>query len=147
MVNGVCWTDGVKQTRTKAADVSSVSCHLKSCVVMVSGCGSAGLATVELKVATEMKETFTSVGTYVYREPLCVLQVAEYFVGRKSDAFIHGVTTCAAVESNTFRHGRHCFDAACVPYVRTCPPSTNQHPRCGLRRGCLCPVNNLSVTQ
>lgn len=51
--------------------------------------------------------------TYIYGEPLCVLQIAEYFVGRQNNAFIHGVSTCAAVNYTTFRHGRRRFDAAC----------------------------------
>lgn len=81
----------------------------------------------------ELKKTFIFPGTYVYGEPLCILQIAEYFVGRKSDAFIHGVTTTwATVNSTTFRHGRQRFDAA---YVRAyVPPPSNQHARtvCGV---------------
>ncbi len=64
------------------------------------------ISLVRAEVAEETKTTFTFPGTYVYGEPLCVFQIAEYFVGRKGDAFIHGVSTCAAVKSNTFRHGR-----------------------------------------
>ena len=59
-----------------------------------------------------------SPGTYVYREPLGVLQISEYFVGREGYAFVHGVTTCASVKSNTFRHGRQGLDAACVTWLR-----------------------------
>lgn len=65
-----------------------------------------------------MKKTFIFTRTYVYGEPLRVFQISEYFVGRKSDAFIHGMATCPAVKSNTFRHGRQGFDATCVACVR-----------------------------
>lgn len=61
---------------------------------------------VRAKVAEAVEKTFTFSGTYVYREPLCVLQVAEYLVRRQSNAFVHGMSTCAAVKSNKFRHGR-----------------------------------------
>lgn len=50
-----------------------------------------------------------SPGTYVYGEPLGVLQVPEYLVGRQRDAFIHGVTARAPVETDTFRHGQARF--------------------------------------
>lgn len=73
---------------------------------------------ISAKVDEEKEVTFTFPGTYVYGEPLCVLQIAEYFVRRQSDAFIHGVTTCAAVKSDAFRHGRRRCDARCVACLR-----------------------------
>ena len=69
---------------------------------------------VHAKVAEKTKKTIILPRTYVYREALCVFQIAEYFVRRQSNAFIHGMTTSAADNSNTFRHGRQGIDAACV---------------------------------
>lgn len=82
-----------------------------------------------------MKRTLVLPGTYVYGEPLCVFQVAEYLVRRQGNAFIHGVTTCAPVKSNTFRHGRRKFDAACAADARA-PRATNQEPRTGRASSC-----------
>lgn len=46
-----------------------------------------------------------SPGTYVYGEPLGVLQVPEDLVWRQRDAFVHGVTARAPVKTDAFRHG------------------------------------------
>lgn len=61
---------------------------------------------VQEKVAAEFQVRFC-ISTYVYGEPLCVLQIAKYFIRRKSNAFIHGMSTCAPVKSYAFRHGRY----------------------------------------
>lgn len=47
--------------------------------------------------------------TYVYGEALGVLQIAEYFIGRESDAFIHGPAAGAPVKADAFRHSRYCY--------------------------------------
>lgn len=82
-----------------------------------------------------MKRTPVLPGTYVYGEPLGVFQVAEYLVGRQGNAFIHGMTTCAPVKSNTFRHGRRRFDAACAADARA-PLAANQEPRTARASSC-----------
>lgn len=87
------------------------------------------------KVASEVKRTPVLPGTYVYGEPLCVFQVAEYLVGRQGNAFIHGVTTCAPVKSNTFRHGRRRFDAVCAADARA-PRPANREPRTARASSC-----------
>lgn len=46
--------------------------------------------------------------TYVYGEPLGVLQITEYFIRWESNAFIHGLAAGVPVKSDAFRHSRYC---------------------------------------